>query len=67
MEMEAKAAKPMYELAAIRATGRCSCGCRLPVTVIVWISEAAAAAADLAKAKMKVEKLGPQITVIDAE
>jgi hypothetical protein len=67
MEMEAKAvAKPMYEMAAIRPTGRCACGCHLPVTVIVWIS-AAVATADMSKAKMKVEKLGPQITVIDAE
>jgi hypothetical protein len=67
MEMEAKAAKPMYEMAALRPTGRCVCGCRLPVTVIVWISEAAVATADLTKAKMKVQKLGDQITVIDAQ
>jgi hypothetical protein len=66
MEMEAAAAKPMYDLAISRASGKCACGCRLPVTVVVYLNQAKALT-DLSKAKTKTEKLGPEITVMNVE
>ena len=64
---ETTTVKPIYTIATVRASGNCSCSCEKPVNVAVAPNAAIEAITDLDKAKMKVEKLGPDINLLIIE